>query len=96
MGTGQKRNRILVPEATQAMYQFKYEIARELGIENQIQNGYWGYISSRDCGAVGGNMVRRMIQTIEQSLASQGTPNNLIAQTATLPPGYTEYNTLER
>jgi hypothetical protein len=96
VGTGQKRNRILVPEATQAMYQFKYEIARELGIENQIQNGYWGYISSRDCGSVGGNMVRRMIQTIEQSLASQGNLSSLLAQTATPSSGYVEYNTLER
>ncbi len=81
MGTGQKRNRLLIPEASQAMYQFKHEIAREIGIENQIQGGYWGYISSRDCGAVGGNMVRRMIQTVEQSLAQQGGPGNLIART---------------
>ncbi|MDH7576507.1 MAG: alpha/beta-type small acid-soluble spore protein [Bacillota bacterium] len=71
MGTGQKRNRLLVPEANQAMYQFKYELAKEIGIENQIQGGYWGYISARDCGAVGGNMVRRMIQQYEQSLAGQ-------------------------
>ncbi len=75
MGTGQKRNTLLVPEANQAMYQFKQEIAREIGIENQIQGGYWGYISSRDCGAVGGNMVRRMIQTVEQSFVQQGSPN---------------------
>jgi len=81
MGTGQKRNKLLVPEANQAMYQFKHEIAREIGIENQIQGGYWGYISSRDCGAVGGNMVRRMIQTVEQSFAQQGSPVNLTART---------------
>jgi small acid-soluble spore protein D (minor alpha/beta-type SASP) len=42
MGTGQKRNRILVPEANQAMYQFKYEVAQEVGIQDQIQNDYWG------------------------------------------------------
>ncbi len=80
MGTGQKRNKLLVPEANQAMYQFKYDLAREIGIENQIQGGYWGHISSRDCGAVGGNMVRRMIQQYEQSLAGQ-TPQTPQTQT---------------
>jgi len=69
MGTGQKRNTLVVPEASKAMYQFKYEMANEIGVANQIQGGYWGHISSRDCGAVGGNMVKRMIQAYEQSLA---------------------------
>ena len=69
MGTGQKRNKLIVPEAQKAMYQFKYEMANEVGVTNQIQGGYWGHISSRDCGAVGGHMVRRMIQAYEQSLA---------------------------
>lgn len=71
MGQGQKRNKLLVPEANKAMYQFKYEMANEVGINNQIQGDYWGYISSRDCGAVGGAMVRRMIQQYQQSLVGQ-------------------------
>ena len=71
MGTGQKRNNLVVPQAAQAMYNFKYEMANEVGITNQIQGGYWGQISSRDCGAVGGHMVKRMIQAYEQSLAGK-------------------------
>ncbi len=71
MGTGQKRNKLVVPQAQQAMYQFKYEMANEVGVSNQIQGGYWGQISSRDCGAVGGNMVKRMIEAYEQSLAGK-------------------------
>jgi hypothetical protein len=74
MGTGQKKNKLLVPEANQAMNRFKYEMAREIGIENQIQGGYWGNISSRDCGAVGGHMVRRMIQQYQQSVANRQNP----------------------
>lgn len=73
MGTGQKRNTPVIPEASQALYNFKYEIANEIGIANQIQGGYWGQLSSRDCGSVGGHMVRKMIQMAEQSLA-QTTP----------------------
>lgn len=69
MGTGQKRNTPVIPEASQALYNFKYEIANEIGIANQIQGGYWGNLSSRDCGSVGGHMVRKMIQMAEQSLA---------------------------
>ena len=65
------KNRILVPEAKQAMYQFKYEMASELGINPEYKSGYWGNISSRECGAVGGHMVRRMIAEAEQSLMKQ-------------------------
>ncbi|WP_418790114.1 small, acid-soluble spore protein, alpha/beta type [Phosphitispora sp. TUW77] len=74
MGQGQKSNKLVVPEASQAMNQFKYEMANEVGISNQIQGGYWGHISSRDCGAVGGHMVKRMIEAYEQSLAGQQNP----------------------
>ena len=63
-----KRNRIMVPEAAQAMETFKYEMASELGINPEYETGYWGNISSRECGAVGGQMVRRMIAEAEQSL----------------------------
>ncbi|HSW10793.1 MAG TPA: alpha/beta-type small acid-soluble spore protein [Bacillota bacterium] len=71
MAQGSDRsNRVLVREAGRALDAFKYEVAKELGIDHQrIRGGYWGDLSSRDCGAVGGHMVRRMIQLAEQSLA---------------------------
>ncbi len=61
-----------VPEAFQAMNQFKYEVATELGINPEYKSGYWGNISSRECGAVGGHMVRRMVAAAQQSLVGQG------------------------
>jgi small acid-soluble spore protein D (minor alpha/beta-type SASP) len=70
MGTGQKSNKVLVPEAFQALSNLKYEIANELGVGKEAQGGYWGYVSSRDNGAVGGNMVRKMIAFAEQQLQS--------------------------
>ncbi|MEW6173040.1 MAG: alpha/beta-type small acid-soluble spore protein [Bacillota bacterium] len=59
------------------LQRMKYEVAGELGLDRYIQEGYWGDVSSRLCGAVGGrmggkiggNMVRRMILFAEQSLA---------------------------
>ncbi|MCL6590837.1 MAG: alpha/beta-type small acid-soluble spore protein [Firmicutes bacterium] len=72
MGTGQKRNTPVVLEAQSALNKFKYEIANELNIDtSKIQGGYWGYMMSRDTGAIGGNMVRRMIEAAERSLAEQ-------------------------
>ncbi|MEW6183679.1 MAG: alpha/beta-type small acid-soluble spore protein [Bacillota bacterium] len=52
---------------------FKYEVASELGLSQQIDSGYWGNITSRDCGRVGGNiggsMVRVMIRRAEEALS---------------------------
>ena len=88
MGAGQRRNRILVQEARNALDQFKYEVANEVGVANQIQGDYWGAIPSADCGAVGGQMVRRMIALAEQQLAQSGTsaPAQQAGQTTDAPP----------
>ena len=72
MGTGQRSNASVVPQARPALDQFRNEIANELGI--QPPGGYWGDIPSRTCGAVGGHMVRRMIELAEQSLAGGKIP----------------------
>ncbi|MEG7631093.1 alpha/beta-type small acid-soluble spore protein [Listeria monocytogenes] len=54
------------------MSKWKYEIASELGI-NPPADGYWGTLTSRDCGAVGGHMVKKMIQMAESQIANNGT-----------------------
>lgn len=67
MGQGQRKNIAVVPQARPALDAFRNEVANELGI--QPPGGYWGDIPSRTCGAVGGHMVRRMIELAEQSLS---------------------------
>ena len=52
-------NQINVPEAKQAMYNFKHEVAGELGIN--LKQGYNGDLTSRDAGSIGGMMVKKMI-----------------------------------
>jgi len=64
---GQRSSQVIVPQARQALDQLKYEVAQEVGIPNY--QGYLGDLPSRLNGAVGGNMVRRMIQFAEQQLA---------------------------
>lgn len=63
-------NRAVVRGAERALDQFKYEVAREIGLTG-IEDGYWGDIPSKDCGAVGGHMVRKMIEMAEQQMASR-------------------------
>jgi small acid-soluble spore protein D (minor alpha/beta-type SASP) len=63
-----KKNGFVVPEATEAMNAFKYEMATELGVTPEYDSGYWGNISSRECGSVGGQMVRHMIAEAERTL----------------------------
>lgn len=63
-------NQALVREAAGALDHFKYEVAREIGMEVQ-QGDYWGDYSARQCGTVGGHMVRRMIETAERELAGR-------------------------
>ncbi len=63
-------NRALVRGAERALDQFKYEVAREIGLQG-IEDGYWGEIPSRQCGAVGGHMVRKMIEMAEQQMAGR-------------------------
>jgi hypothetical protein len=49
----------------------KWEIAREVGI-NLPPGSYLGDVPSRQNGAIGGHMVRRMIQAYEQNMAGAG------------------------
>lgn len=61
----------LVPEAHPILDNMKYEIAEELNLGvHQGSEDYWGEVSSKNCGKVGGEMVRRLISMAEQSLAN--------------------------
>ena len=59
----------VVPEATDALNKFKYEVASEVGVN--LKDGYNGDISARDAGRIGGNMVRKMIQQAESQMANK-------------------------
>ena len=59
----------VVPEAREALNKFKYEVASEVGVN--LKQGYNGDLSSRDAGRIGGNMVRKMIQQVENNMAKK-------------------------
>ena len=62
-------NRKVVPEAMDALDKFKYEVASEVGVN--LKNGYNGDISSRDAGKIGGQMVKKLIETAERQMAGK-------------------------
>ena len=69
-------NTPVVVQARQALRRFRDEVANELNIDtSKIQGDYWGYLPSRDAGAVGGHMVKRMIEAAERSLIEQSAAN---------------------
>jgi hypothetical protein len=72
MATGQSRsnNQLVIQQASAALEQLKYEVAEELGIQIP-QDGYMGYMATRDTGAIGGHMVRRLVQIAEQQLTQK-------------------------
>ena len=55
----------LVPEAKTGLSKFKNEVANEMGVPFSDYNGD---LSSRQCGSVGGEMVKRMVEKYEQSM----------------------------
>ena len=64
------RNTPLIPQATRLLDQLKYEVAQELGIQVPI-GGYWGTMTTRETGTIGGNMTRKLVALAEQQLAGR-------------------------
>lgn len=63
-------NKILVPEAKQALEQMKLEIANELGISNYNSIDK-GELPSRVNGYVGGYMVKKLVETAQNQIAGK-------------------------
>ena len=50
------KNKIVVPEAREAMDRFKMEAAAEVGVN--LKQGYNGDLTYKQAGSVGGQMVK--------------------------------------
>ena len=59
-------NKLNVPQARAAMDKFKMEAANEVGVN--LKDGYNGHLTSREAGSVGGQMVKKMIESYEKNL----------------------------
>ena len=54
-------------KAKKALEQFKMEAANEVGVTLN-QNGYNGDLTSRQAGSIGGQMVKKMVESYENKL----------------------------
>ncbi|MCI8989756.1 MAG: alpha/beta-type small acid-soluble spore protein [Lawsonibacter sp.] len=59
-------SKIMVPNAREAMDKFKMEAANEVGVN--LKQGYNGDLTSKQAGSVGGQMVKKMIESYENGL----------------------------
>ena len=64
------KSKVNVPEAKAALEKFKMEAANEVGVT--LKQGYNGNITAREAGSVGGQMVKKMVESYENSLKSNG------------------------
>ena len=59
-------NKSLVPEAKEALNRFKMEAANEVGVN--LNQGYNGDLTARQAGSIGGQMVKKMVESYENSI----------------------------
>ena len=59
-------NNAVVPEAREALDKFKMEAAAEVGVN--LKQGYNGDLTSREAGSIGGQMVKKMIESYESNM----------------------------
>ncbi len=64
-----QNNKINVPEAKATMEQFKQQAASEVGVT--LNKGYNGDLTSRQAGSIGGQMVKKMIESYENNLSAK-------------------------
>ena len=56
----------VVPEAREALNRFKMEAANEVGVN--LKQGYNGDLTAKQAGSIGGQMVKKMIESYENSI----------------------------
>ena len=66
MSSKNNNNKLNIPEARDAMNQFKMEAANEVGVN--LKQGYNGDLTAKQAGSIGGQMVKKMIEQYENGL----------------------------
>ena len=64
------KNKVNIPEARAALDKFKMEAANEVGVT--LKQGYNGDLTSKQAGSIGGQMVKKMVESYENSMKTNG------------------------
>lgn len=59
-------NQPVVPNAREGLDKLKKQSASEVGVS--LKQGYNGDLTSREAGSIGGQMVKKMIQSYENTI----------------------------
>ncbi len=59
----------LVPEAKEALNKFKMEAASDVGVT--LKQGYHGDLTSKQAVSIGGQMVKKMVESYENSIKTR-------------------------
>lgn len=70
MNNNKSSNKLVVPEAREALNSMKLEIASELGLSNYNEMDK-GTLTSRQNGYVGGYITKRLVEQAQNSLAGK-------------------------
>ena len=62
-----RSNQPVVPQAKAALQNLKMEAAQQLGVQIPA-DGYYGHMSARDTGSLGGYITKSLIGIAEQQL----------------------------
>ncbi len=63
-------NQLVVPQAKAALQSMKMEAAQSLGVQIPA-DGYYGNVTSRDAGSLGGYITKKLVQIAEQQLSGR-------------------------
>ncbi|OXS53317.1 spore protein [Cohnella sp. CIP 111063] len=63
-------NQLVVPQAKAALQSMKVEAAQSLGVQIPA-DGYYGNVTSRDAGSLGGYITKKLVQIAEQQLSGR-------------------------
>lgn len=70
MAQNNSSNKLIIQNATKALFDLKYEVASELGI-TPPSDGYWGMKTSYENGSIGGSITKRLVAFAQEHLAGQ-------------------------
>ncbi len=63
-------NQLVVPQAKAALQSMKMEAAQSLGVQIPA-DGYYGNVTSRDAGSLGGYITKKLVLMAEQQLSGR-------------------------
>ena len=69
-------NKIVVPQAREAMNRFKMEAATEVGVN--LKDGYNGELTSKQAGSIGGQMVKNITTARTSKFVSFERANRIV------------------